>query len=208
MRRVVPRSSQLNLARVRRRSARRRAISLHDASRPLWTAYPCPSLGLEVLRPTDAGVDVRYRARLALSAALSKGDEHVVRAFSEVVMCASKADADGPVTPLRQTVWTERGGNMVVELRSESPRLSSGVARLVEPVLEGYVTGALKAARILGEKNEGALTVDVSRTQDAAGAVVVRVVLYGQTEGVASRQPSAPAFVPTRRSRQLQLAVA
>ena len=192
MRRVVPQRTHVSLIRSSRRAARRRASTALRAARCTAMDHAAPLL--DVSRLTEPGEDIRYRAQLGLTGAASTDSARLARAFTDVVVCASKTDPTAEAAPLRRAVWTERGGNMVMEIRSDSSRVSSpGVARLVEPILEGYAAGALQAARILGGRESVAMTVDVSRILLAEGGVVVRVVLYGQTGA-----PAAMPFVQLR----------
>jgi hypothetical protein len=105
------------------------------------------------------------------------------------LVCASKTEVDGAPGKLRQAVWTDRAGNMVLELRSDSPRLSaSRVARLVEPILQGYAAGSLEAARFVRDGDAVRMAMDAQRTEIAGGGAVVRVVLYGR--GGRGREPA------------------
>jgi hypothetical protein len=160
-------------------------------------------------RLTDGGEEVRYRAQLGLTGAASEDSARLARAFTDVVVCASKTEmTDNATAALRRSVWTERGGNMVMEIRSDSSRVSSpGVARLVLPILEGYAAGALEAARILRGREDVGMTVDVSRSVLAEGGVVVRVVLYGQAAapGFTRREPPRGDAASLRRL-ELELA--
>jgi hypothetical protein len=192
MRRVVPQRTHVRLLRTRRTSARRRAAAVLRTSRCTAMDHAFPQL--DISRLTDPGEDFRYRAKLGLSGAASGDSARLARAFTDMVVCASRTDPLAEAASLRRTAWTERGGNMVLEIRSPSSRVSSpGVARLVEPILEGYAAGALQAARLLGGREDVGMTVDVSRTSLAEGGVVVRVVLYGQAGA-----PAALPFVPPR----------
>jgi hypothetical protein len=203
MRRVLRSLPSRPLLRASRRSSRRRA---HRATR----VVECPLAGLlsPRLRVSQQSepAKVVYHARLGLRGATSDGSAALARAFTSVVVCASATEAEGDAGNLRQAVWTDRTGNMVLELRSASSTLSaSRVAGIVLPVLEGYAAGSLEAARVVRGSDTVRMAMDAARTELANGGVLVRVVLYGRDNALAAsahvNRPAAPVLRTVRRLR-------
>ena len=204
MRRVRPLTHR-RLLRASRRAAHRRATPA--TFREARCALAESLSPLQIARRID-GESVVYRAHVDVSALTGEDDKSLASAFTGVILCAASGARNDQGPSLRPAVWTDRTGNMTVELRAGTDDVSAArVARVVEPILRGYAAGALEAARIVGGHEKVVMTVDASRTSLPEGGAVVRVVLHGRTSALtASAAPLPPSLdvqpaTPTERLR-------